>query len=95
MLESGEGITVVCQRGLRLFDRGPRVGHHRIEDGRIRVQVVDVCDVRRNGADRGDEAITDGVQVRLGGENRVRLVFRHRQGEQSGVEGARGPCAVG
>ena len=95
MLEGCERIARVRKGRLGLGNGRVSVGHQRVEHRRIRVQFVDVGDVRGNRADRRDEAIADRVQVGLRREDRVGLVVGHRQGTQGGVEGARGAGAVG
>ena len=95
MLEGCERIARVRQGRLGLGDGRVSVGHHRVKHSRIRVQFVDIGDVRGNRADRRDEAIADCVQVGLRREDRVGLVVGHRQCTQGGVEGARGVRAIG
>ena len=80
VLEGCERIARVRQGRLGLGDGRVSVGHHRVKHSRIRVQLVDIGDVRGNRADRRDEAIADRVQVGLRREDRVGLVVGHRQG---------------
>ena len=95
MLKGCERIARIRQGRLGLGNGRVSVGHQRVEHRRIRIQFVDVGDVRGNRADRRNEAIADRVQVGLCREDRVGLVVGHRQGAQGGVEGARSVRSVG
>ena len=94
MFQGREGIAIVGESGLGLGDGRASVGDHRIEGGGIGVQSLNVGNVGGDGADCGAEAVTYGVQIGLGGEDRIGLVIRHGQRSLRRVQRAQRSSSV-